>query len=78
MTYENMMLAMRVYSCLIDTLADSRAAAAQTAPSPHQIPGAPAPGDGAAAAGQALQEEVELRLQGSGIMFTLIDDYAGR
>jgi hypothetical protein len=76
-TYENMMLAMRVYSCLIDTLADSRATAAQPSHSPNQSAGT-APAGGNAPAAEAPQEEVELRLQGSGIMFTIIDDYAGR
>lgn len=83
-TYENVMLALRVYSCLIDTLADSRAVQSQSQTAhggasnafmdADRSEGSKTPGDAAS----APQDEVELRLQGAGIMLTITDDYAGR
>lgn len=84
-TYEHMMLIMRVYSCLTTTLAGS--AQGESSPSrasPSKYPGAenalsPKAQENVALASEAKQHaELDLRIQGSGIMLTLIDDYDGR
>ena len=92
-TYEHMMLAMRVYSCLMSTLADSKnsSSSSSTRAPAHNLNKCPddegaanrlkihsadlAPEDSNA---ESPQQELDLRIQGSGIMVTLIDDFAGR
>jgi hypothetical protein len=77
-TYENMMLAMRVYSCMISTLANSSSSAQAAPESPAKLEAAARNAKEDTKETETSKEEVELRIQGSGIMLTLIDDFEGR
>jgi hypothetical protein len=93
-TYEHMMLMMRVYYCLTSTLADSvqdpssssrnKYSGVDNALSPKASPvfksrdiAMSKPGTQRSKQGKQ-QAELDLRIQGSGIMLTLVDDYNAR
>ncbi len=79
-TYENMMLAMRVYSCLMSTLADTSSSsqgAQVEIPSTNECLSTEAIASQPTADPES-QNSNEMRIQGSGIMLTLVDDFEGR
>jgi hypothetical protein len=89
-TYEHMMLVMRVYYCLTSTLADSvqdpSSPSRASRNKPSGVEGALSPKaspvsksrDIAMSKKAKQQAELDLRIQGTGIMLTLVDDYNGR
>jgi RNA-binding protein YhbY len=89
-TYEHMMLVMRVYYCLTSTLADSvqdpsspsrasrnKPSGVENALSPKASPVSKSR-DIAMSKKAKQQAELDLRIQGTGITLTLVDDYNGR